>query len=511
MAASRGPYLEHVMRLSAQWPRLRYLAKFMESSTAPKRASLLPPSDLLRRQGVVNVGVVDFTDPHAITTQRCGNIGQLLEQLGTAHGVNGRARRLFVVEDLSKPVIEALGSTFDIDPRFFRDHLEDHTWYNITDDWVELPVLRSRFQNRPFMTYRYLESRFFDNEEQAQHGRERIGKWNVLRRLDFQGQVKSGINAWWEPSPRRVGLLRRKVSIWTKPDEPGWTGVVMVDPPLFEGYPLWNGYGNLENPPSISSSVTLQDTAGLSLFEAILHRVSTVPAEEAKELAADPESITSKVYPFIFGEFLVTLEYAFTGLFQIHWGLDADRRHKPENLDWAINSLNKWQRRLPLLASYVAEGMTCFEGRYALGVNIYSDSPVRHGPIQGIDSPDCRDKWLADTWQDFVSVLTKINSLQLKTDNIMALAIATTSAEESKRTQVESRNLSRITYLAFVFVPMSFVSSFLSMSNDLSSRSFAVYAVFFSVAIPMTLIAVVIAVNWNNISVWWGNRTQMSD
>ncbi len=210
----------------------------MEFSTAPKRASLLPPSDLLKRQGVVNVGVVDFTDPHAITTEKCGNIRQLLGQLETAYGANGVARHLFVVEDLSTPVIEALGSAFDLDPRFFRDHLEDHTWYNITDDWVELPVLRSRFQNRPFMTYRYLEPRFFDNQDQAQHARERTGTWNVLRRLDFQGQPKAGINRWWEPSPRRVGLLRGKVSIYTKADERGWTGVVMVDPPLLEGYPL---------------------------------------------------------------------------------------------------------------------------------------------------------------------------------------------------------------------------------------------------------------------------------
>jgi hypothetical protein len=88
----------------------------------------------------------------------------------------------------------------------------------------------------------------------------------------------------------------------------------------------------------------------------------------------------------------------------------------------------------------------------------------------------------------------------------MALATAIMLAEESNRTRTESRNVSRITYLAFVFVPMSFVSSFLSMSDDLSRRSVAVYVVFFSVAIPMTLIALVIAANWSNILVWWESR-----
>ncbi|KAI1840247.1 hypothetical protein JX266_013558 [Neoarthrinium moseri] len=503
IAASRGPYFEHVMRLSNEWPRLRYLIDFMQCSTSPKRASLVPLSDILRRQSVVKVGVVNFTDPHAITVQNCGSISQLLDQLGTDRCTNSQVRRLFVVEDLSSPVIEALGSAFDIDPRFFRDHIEDHTWYNITDDWVEMPELRSRFQNRSFMTFRYLEPRFFDHEHQAKCARDKTATWNVLRRLDFQGQVKSGTTAWWESSPHLVGLLRRKTSIWTKSEGPGWTGVVLLDPHLPEGYPLWNGYGSLESPPSMSSPAIVHNAKGLSPFDALLRRVTTNSAEELEQLAEDPESITSKVYPFIFGDTLVTLQYAFTGLFQIEWELDAQRKRRPENLDRALDSLHKWQRRLPFLASYLADGVTCFEGRYALGVNIYSDSPRRHDLSQLVVSPDGKGKWQSDIWRDFISLLTKVDSLQSRADRIMGLANAVMSVEETRRMQMEGRNMSRITYLAFVFVPMTFVSSFLSMNNELSSRSISVYVVFFSVAAPMTLIALVVAANWNAVSVWW--------
>lgn len=38
--------------------------------------------------------------------------------------------RLFVVEDLSRDVIEALGYHFKIDPSFFREHIVDYAWYN---------------------------------------------------------------------------------------------------------------------------------------------------------------------------------------------------------------------------------------------------------------------------------------------------------------------------------------------------------------------------------------------
>lgn len=38
--------------------------------------------------------------------------------------------RLFVVEDLSRNVIELLGNHFKVDPSFFREHIVDYAWYN---------------------------------------------------------------------------------------------------------------------------------------------------------------------------------------------------------------------------------------------------------------------------------------------------------------------------------------------------------------------------------------------
>lgn len=40
--------------------------------------------------------------------------------------------RLFVAEDLSREVIETLGGHYDVDPSFFREHLLDYVWYNIS-------------------------------------------------------------------------------------------------------------------------------------------------------------------------------------------------------------------------------------------------------------------------------------------------------------------------------------------------------------------------------------------
>ncbi len=32
-----------------------------------------------------------------------------------------------------------------------------------------------------------------------------------------------------------------------------FSGIILVDPHITEGYPLWNGYGNLGSPPSMKN------------------------------------------------------------------------------------------------------------------------------------------------------------------------------------------------------------------------------------------------------------------
>lgn len=49
--------------------------------------------------------------------------------------------RLWVVEDLSREVIETLGHHYDIDPSFFREHILDYVWYNISQYSLSRPLI----------------------------------------------------------------------------------------------------------------------------------------------------------------------------------------------------------------------------------------------------------------------------------------------------------------------------------------------------------------------------------
>lgn len=70
--------------------------------------------------------------PEVLKT-RINEASELKEYLSKEHDDSPTKFRLFVVEDLSRSVIEALGSKFDVDPSFFREHLVDYVWYNISE------------------------------------------------------------------------------------------------------------------------------------------------------------------------------------------------------------------------------------------------------------------------------------------------------------------------------------------------------------------------------------------
>lgn len=83
-----------------------------------------------------NVCMIDYPkDPEEeITTTRIEDAGVLKEQIKKLGDEKDSSIkfRLWVVEDLSREVIEALGSHYDVDPSFFREHIVDYIWYNIS-------------------------------------------------------------------------------------------------------------------------------------------------------------------------------------------------------------------------------------------------------------------------------------------------------------------------------------------------------------------------------------------
>lgn len=131
---SNRPYLAHLIFISAGRPHLRYLADFMEITTAPPKWELLKTAGLqhvLERRSRTSVAMLDFM-PGRETTRTDFKPGRdlfgTLSDPGNNH--DDIYARLFVVEGLSRDVIEGFGARFDIDPLFFRGHISDYLWFD---------------------------------------------------------------------------------------------------------------------------------------------------------------------------------------------------------------------------------------------------------------------------------------------------------------------------------------------------------------------------------------------
>jgi Mg2+ and Co2+ transporter CorA len=183
------------------------------------------------------------------------------------------------------------------------------------------------------------------------------------------------------------------------------------------------------------------------------------------------------------------MEYATTRLSHIEWELEKEQWRGPQGLEETLNKLQPWQRRIPVYASFIKATKHELE--------------CRRG-----SSFVPKAQW-EDIMADIDGVYERVHALQTRVDKIMNVATAITSIEQSKKAMKEARDVTRITYLAFVFVPMSFTASFLSMSGDFPSKA-RVYWVFFVIAIPLSTVAVLIAANWARFKDWRDRKRQTS-
>ena len=220
---SSMPYLAHIKSLAKGWPHLRYLADWMEVTMTPIMWKYLNAEERSERARRTRVAILDF-DPEKETkrTDICSSV-QLNEELQKPDtGPDNLHARLFVVEDLSRDVIEALGARFDIDPLFFRGHISDYLWYNTRDPWVELSDLELVARHRSFFHVQYVHARYFRSSQSLDRANEQANFFNVLRRLDGDRNHKTVL----DEQGSSVAFVRSKSSLWIRPNKDHESGVV---------------------------------------------------------------------------------------------------------------------------------------------------------------------------------------------------------------------------------------------------------------------------------------------
>ena len=200
----------------------------MEVGTSPLKWRNLDAKEIDDRAKRTRIAALDFSPTSEPTRkdwydiQSSVKLRQVLAEPAFKHDPD--FARIFVVEDLSRDVIEALGAHYDIDPLFFRAQISDYLWYNVKDPWVELNDLEHIASERNFFNIRYMRPRYFATEDSINKAKDNLGSFNVLRRLEQDLSWK--VRKQRKPKGPTVGVVRSKASIWIRKNKPNEKGIV---------------------------------------------------------------------------------------------------------------------------------------------------------------------------------------------------------------------------------------------------------------------------------------------
>lgn len=195
--------------------------------------------------------------------------------------------------------------------------------------------------------------------------------------------------------------------------------------------------------------------------------------EDVRDISENPKAMMFRMAQIICSDWNILIRYIMARLGQIEWELERPdfRPNSEVGVDASLRKLHTWRRRLPLYKTMVKDTEEKLFGE------LTSASPHTI-------PKDC----LSQMKKDFEIVAAGLVELWDRTERIATVATAVTSIEESRRAMDQNRALGRLTYLAVIFAPLSFISSFFSMAPELGELTTTIW-IYFVVAIPVSIIA----------------------
>lgn len=97
-----------------------------------------------------------------------------------------------------------------------------------------------------------------------------------------------------------------------------------------------------------------------------------------------------------------------------------------------------------------------------------------------------------DEGKELLSVLKRLQGFKEKVESLTSVVTGMLSVRQADMSQRETKLVSRLTFVALVFIPLSFTASIFSMGGDFLPGS-SHFWVYFAAAVPMTFIILALA------------------
>jgi hypothetical protein len=453
--------------------------------------------------------------------------------------------RLYVVEDLSSDVIELLGSGLDIEPSFFRAHIVDYAWYNVRDRWRDPPNLDVMSGQQWWVQVRYVTARYFKSREDFDEAAKEAERFNILRRPD--DDISN--NSWWDDRNAIVGLTRSRATFWLnrnrKEGEPAIgkrncfllivmltsLAVLLLDPTVDKGDPLWRGRRNWIPTPSPKKPERewgdLKILEPKKFFDDFIYWAEQPTAFSSIGSISNTHHIPMQVLlHLVCTEWRTMSDYIKTRLCQIDLEiLKPEKFAASRQVDKALDKLNMWRRFIPLYREMVSETLEQVF-RFPCNTEKFSTTDTT---LNGATTPHCQGESSQSSAvasqdgtqtlggrlsprsrsssshgnaklgsivayrNDFLLILSYLEEYQKRIDRLTSVVTAAIQIEDSRRALGDARNIGRLTWLATFFIPFSLIATAFCMQPHVTDISDKTVKYYFAAALPLAVVTILIA------------------
>jgi hypothetical protein len=202
-------YRDFVATTASKVPSFQRLHTFLQSGC-------LNYNDLNKSRGITKISYIAFGERELPTKPIDIKEENLEKSLA-----EDKESKLYIVENISPSVAALFGGTWNVDPQFFLDYLDDTPWWRIVDVELHLDALPSvRKTQSDHIAFKFVAPREFHALDESEPPRK------IPDRLEAV-QLASGIKkigGAQNPIPRDgrefhpVGLIRRAAAVWFGPD-----------------------------------------------------------------------------------------------------------------------------------------------------------------------------------------------------------------------------------------------------------------------------------------------------
>ncbi|KAK3305061.1 uncharacterized protein B0T15DRAFT_188054 [Chaetomium strumarium] len=357
------------------------------------------------------------------------------------------AGRILLVENIQPHLISLLGEILDVDPIFFAGH--------VTTDFQDiekapLPPSLAFFPSQ-IAEKGYLHLHYQQVLDLRSSGAFKSSSYS----LKSDSNVPRNVRRLPHLSGRQLALARACCSILVKKIKDSWICLVLVDPPIKMVVETL-GSGGRKSHPSMLLHGGFEDFGHSTSF-ASFGSVSSDRLPDKKSMLSDllhyfrhqppgfmvakPRTLSLGYYPIriVLAEWIlyihVTSRYFKYYEYSLH---DIENRLH----DGDIIDLQRWRRRY-------------LQSRHKL---ILLSEFIDYWLQQEAD----KQPWVS-VQKDIKHMLSQLEQYSRSLEHMVPMATSMVQLLDSRRSMLEAANVSRLTFIAVVFVPLSWVASLFSM------------------------------------------------